>query len=41
MDEEDKDDEKVHWNFILMKLLDEVIGEEDEWVHIIKSIDSK
>ena len=40
-DYDDEDDEKVHWNFILMKLLDEVIGEEDEWVHIIKSIDSK
>ena len=40
-DEDDEDDKKVKWNFILMKLLDEVIGEEDEWVHIIKSIDSK
>jgi len=41
IDEEDDEEGKVHWNFILMKLLDEVIGEEEEWVHIIKSIDSK
>ena len=40
-EEDDDEDEKIHWNFIIKKLLEEVEGEKDEWINIIESIDSK
>ena len=40
-EDDEEENEKVQWNFIINRLLEEVEGDKDEWIHIIRSIDSK